>query len=308
MANRTFILAALIVTLLLPAAALPQQAQTQQAQTQPAPSGFKGELYAPGVISKPDRHEFGSVISPDGRVIYFGVDHGDRQHKIWRSIRGEDGKWQPAKVFLGDAQYRYFDPFLHPSGKRLYFLSNRPHPSKPVNPEDTDIWFVERAGDKWSDPQWLGPPVNTTAREFFVSFSDDGTIYFSSNIAAVGTKSPTNFDIYAAQPLDDGFHAPRRLGSGVNTGAYEADVFVARDESYVIFATTRRSGFGRGDLFISFKGEDGRWQRAVNMGESINTEGNELCPFVTHDGSTFLFTSREDIYSVDASILESYRP
>lgn len=283
-------------------------AQDQPTSGEASSAGFKAKLYAPGVISKPDRHEFGSVISHDGRVLYFGVDTGNQRHELWRSIRGEDGRWQEPKVFLSHPEYRYFDPFIHPTKDQLYFLSNRPHPSKAANPEDSDIWFIEREAGQWSEPRWLGPPVNTAAKEFFVSFSDDGTIYFSSNVAAAGTESPSNFDIYSAEPAAQGFKAPRRLGTGVNTGAYEADVFVAPDGSYVIFATTRRSGFGRGDLFVSFRGENGRFQRAANLGEAVNTEGHELCPFVTRDGSTLLFTSRQDIYSIDASVLDAFRP
>ena len=84
-------------------------------------------------------------------------------------------------------------------------------------------------------------------------------------------------------------------------------MFIAPDESYIIFCSARKSGFGRGDLYISFKDENGGWQEAQNMGKPINTEKHELCPFMTSDGRYLFYTSNQNIYWVDAAILETYR-
>jgi len=92
-----------------------------------------------------------------------------------------------------------------------------------------------------------------------------------------------------------------------NTGSYEADVFVASDESYLIFCGDRADGYGRGDLYIGFKKPDGTWTRARNMERTINTTGHKLCPFVTRDGKYFFFTSNQDIYWVDARIINNLK-
>ena len=63
-------------------------------------------------------------------------------------------------------------------------------------------------------------------------------------------------------------------------------------------------GYGRGDLYISFKTEQGQWTKALNMGLSINTQHHELCPFVTHDGNYLFYTSQQDIYWVGTEIIE----
>lgn len=79
------------------------------------------------------------------------------------------------------------------------------------------------------------------------------------------------------------------------------------DESYVIFCSIRKEGFGQGDLYISFKDDAGNWSKAKNMGSVINTTGHELCPFVTKDGKYFFYTSNQDIYWVDARIINSLK-
>ena len=49
---------------------------------------------------------------------------------------------------------------------------------------------------------------------------------------------------------------------------------------------------GGGDLFISFRNEDGSWTEAVNMGEPINTPTLDMCPALSHDGKYLFWTSR----------------
>ena len=97
------------------------------------------------------------------------------------------------------------------------------------------------------------------------------------------------------------------LDSTINTTGYEADIFVAPDESYLIFCSIRDDSFGRGDLYISFKKPNGDWTKAVNMGEEINTENYEYCPFVTKDGKYFLYTSNQDIYWVSTEIINELK-
>ena len=42
---------------------------------------------------------------------------------------------------------------------------------------------------------------------------------------------------------------------------------------------------------ISFRGEDGTFEKSKNLGPPINTEGHELCPYISRDGRYFYYTS-----------------
>jgi hypothetical protein len=47
-------------------------------------------------------------------------------------------------------------------------------------------------------------------------------------------------------------------------------LFIAPDESFIIFVSSRRrDGSGSGDLYVSFRAQDGSWIRAINMGDEI---------------------------------------
>ncbi|MBX2871443.1 MAG: hypothetical protein KTR30_05070 [Saprospiraceae bacterium] len=256
------------------------------------------EVFAPGLISTTNEYEFGSVFNKDGTEFYYGVNVGGRE-EIRYCKQNEDG-WSKPITLLSHERYGYNDPFLSPDEKRLYFISKRAMDGQ-GELKDYDIWYAERKGDGWSDPINAGPNINTEGEEYYISFNKEGTMYFSSN------KIDSNFDIYSSAFVDGEFQPTVPLGDAINTSNYEADVFIDPDESYIIFCARRPDGLGQGDLYISFKQEDGTWTPSKNMGEPINTQGHELCPFVTMDGKYFLYTSNKDIYWVDAKIIEEMR-
>jgi len=269
--------------------------------------GDTPELFAPNIISKPNRHEFGCTISNDGTEFYFGVDNNGVMEIHYSNL--VDGVWSPQKKLFESDSISYNDPMFSPDQKRLYFISNQSLDGEKTK-EDIDLWYVERESIKseWFNPINLGLPVNSLLNEYYASFTDDGTLYFASKDKSEDAPRYA-FDIYRSEYENGQFLKPEILPKSINTNRYEADVFIAPNESYMIFCSIRRKGLGlgQGDLYISFKDEDGNWSEAVNMGESINTEKHELCPFVTPDGKYLFYTSNQDIYWVSTEILDNYR-
>ena len=267
------------------------------------PPGIKPEKFAPHLISKPERHEFGSVFSKDGKAFFFGIDT-DGKAEIWVS-KLLNGVWTEAEVLLSHPQYSFNDPMLSPKEDRLYFISDMPLTGTGEK-KDYDIWYVESHEENWSPPINVGSSINSKANEYYISFSKDGSMYYASNFN-LDIKDSKNYEVFRSQLLKGQYQNPVKLGNGINTKYYEADAFVSPDESYIIFSSIKPEGFGQGDLYISFKEKNGDWSPAKNMGDLINTEGHELCPFVTKDGKYLFFTSKQDIYWVDASILDKLR-
>jgi len=158
-----------------------------------------------------------------------------------------------------------------------------------------------------SDPINAGRHINTNRNEYYISFTHNGTMYFSSNGYASDENKRTDYDIYNSKFIDKEFQKPVSLSEAVNTENYEADVFVSPDESYLIFCSIREDGFGRGDLYISFRNSDDSWTKAINMGKAINTHHYEYCPFVTKDGKYLFYTSNHDIYWVSTKIIDNIK-
>lgn len=263
--------------------------------------GMTPEKFAPGVVSMPDQYEYGSVFSADGREFFFGVAT-DGRGEI-RTTRFQDGQWQPIRTILSHPTFTFGDPYLSRDETRLYFVSNRPEQGDMVE-DSHDLWHVKRTREGWSAPIRLGAPVNTASSEYYTSLTDTGVLAFASNVNATRRG---DLDVYLAAPDRDGFQSPTRLPKPVNTRHYEADPFIAPDGSYIVFASNRRPNQGMRDLYVTFATQDHGWTKPVALGGGINTPGLELCPFVTRDGRFLFYTSNEDIYWVDAAVIDLAR-
>lgn len=273
----------------------------QDAYLGQSPPGVIPRRFAPDVISLDDQYEFGTSFSADGREMFFGVSL-DGKGQI-RTTRYSDGVWTAPEVLLAHPDYAFADPHLSRDATRLYFITTQPDPGETATGTH-DIAFISRTRDGWTQPVRLAGAVNTLDSEYYVSFADDGTIAFASNVNA---DPDSNFDIYLSTPGSDGFVAPTSLPGSANTGAYEADPFIAPDGSYILFSSSRRSGQGKRDLYVSFRQPDETWSRAISLGNHINTEHLEFCPFVTRDGRFLFYTSNQDIYWVDAAVIDIAR-
>lgn len=258
------------------------------------PPRLEPKLFAPNFIST-EESEFGCIFNAAGTEFYFAVDLGGRNEIRYSRI--VNGQWSQPEIILSHERYGYNDPFLSNDENRLYFISKRALDGV-GELKDVDIWYVEKDGDGWSEPINAGLNINSDGNEYYISFTNDGTMYFSSNGNAPEDRKGTDYDIYYSEQIDGVFQKPKALPPTINTEDYEADVFVAPDESYIIFCSSRKGGFGRGDLYVSFKNTDSTWTNAVNVGKEINTPHYEYCPFVTKDGKYLFYTSQQDIYWV----------
>lgn len=258
--------------------------------------------FAPGLVSLSGRSEFGSIFSRDGKEFYYAVDTAGRAEI--RFMRINKNSWTKPERLIFDERFSFNDPMLSPDETKLFFISDRPLTATGEK-KDYDIWYAERTAHGWSKPINAGAAINSDKNEYYVSFSKDGALYYSSNR---DIKNEWNYNIlYASLTGQKKFQHAIPLNDSVNTPYYEADVFIAGDKSYLIFCGDRPDGLGRGDLYISFRKADGTWTKAKNMGNTINTTGHELCPFVTADGNYLFYTSNQDIYWVDAKVIDKLR-
>ncbi len=289
--------------LLTPLIACSQKVDDHLKYLEQKPPSLSPEIFAPGLISKNTESEFGSVFNKEATAFFYGVDLDGRTEIRYSELMGN--RWSEPRTILSHEKYGFNDPFLSPDEKRLYFISERALDGLGAK-QDHDIWYVEKEDNEWSEPINAGPNINSNRNEYYISFTQTGTMYFSSN-KITSEKRQNDFDIYSSKSIDGEFQKAITLGDSINTVNYEADVFVDPEEAYIIFCARRPEGLGRGDLYISFKNTDGTWTKSINMGDKINTENHELCPFVSKDGNYFFYTSNQDIYWVSSEIIDELK-
>lgn len=133
-------------------------------------------------INTPKFLESTASITPDGKTIYFASDKSGGQGglDIYKTTQLANGQWS-SPVNLGPPVNTKADedaPFIHPDQKTLFFTSEGHNAMG-----GRDI-FVTKLGkdDKWTTPENMGYPVNTTANDNYFTLIADGTrAYFSSD-------------------------------------------------------------------------------------------------------------------------------
>jgi len=177
-------------------------------------------------------------------------------------MKEENGQWtKPETLCKGLA------PFLSPDGKTLFFTTR-----------DYEIWKMERSSGNWSKPVSLGPTINCARSQYSSCVTDDGTLFYMNEKCIVRSAF-----------IEGRYTKPEPLGKDINSNNYEGPVYVAPDESYLIFSSFRPGGYGSSDLYISFREEDRTWTEPRNMGPKINSEGRDRLAFVSSDGKYLFF-------------------
>jgi len=265
----------------------------------PPQSPPQAKLFAEGVINT-DADEYGPAFTPEGKTLYFTRRVNRRDSEFIYASRLENGKWSTPELAPFSGKYFDKEPFVTPDGKRIFFASLRPVDGvEPKNSRDFNIWFVEKNETGWSEPKHVGPAVNSPAYENYPSVSGAGTLYFAGE--REGGKGGN--DLYRARLVNGKYEQVERLDD-LNTPNVDADPYIAPDESYLIFCSSRSGGFGSGDLYISFN-RNGKWTEPKNLGASINTAEFEYTPLISPDGK-WLFFSRGwgEIYHIDRKAID----
>ena len=143
--------------------------------------------------------------------------------------------------------------------------------------------------------------INEEPRKGGITISADGNwLIYAADYPGKGFG---NYDLYICYLTADGWSAPENLGSNINTEFWESSPSISPDSRTLYFSSNRPGGKGGKDLYMSTRLPNGKWGPAVNMGDSINSAGDELAPFIHADNQTLYFNSdgligygKEDIF------------
>jgi outer membrane protein OmpA-like peptidoglycan-associated protein/ribosomal protein L24E len=227
--------------------------------------------------------EYLPTITADGETLLFTRRVG-RQEDFYISVK-KDGVWQMAED-LGPPINTYENEgaeTISADGRILvYTVCNRRQDFG-----SCDLYFSEFKKGKWTTPENMGQPINSSAWESQPSLSADGqTLYFTSS-------RNKNKDIFKSERQGDGsWTTPVALS--INTKGREECPFIHSDNETLYFTSTGYTGMGKMDLFLSRKQADGTWGTPQNLGYPINTKANEGSLVVSLDGKTAYFASTKE--------------
>ena len=154
---------------------------------------------------------------------------------------------------------------------------------------DEDFYESDFINGKWSEAKPLGGKVNTNLNEGAQNISQDGQL-----LIFTGCNYPEgegSCDLYFSVRTNNGWSEPQNLGPMVNTDFWESSPSLSPDKRDLYFASSMAGGYGGRDIWVTHRLSTGKWSRPENLGEAVNTAGDESCPFMHADNETLYFNS-----------------
>lgn len=224
-------------------------------------------------------------------------------------------KWQKEKSQYDivnltniNTQASEYGPVILPDGN-MVFTSDR----FDATGDDTYGWTGDKFSDlylskKQSNGDYSGVVpfagnLNTGFNEGTPCFNATGTEMYFTRCGAQGPQDNYCGIYYSSQQTMGGWSEPVKLAlfnDTVNVG----HPFLLKDGSALIFSADADGGYGGNDLYIMYKNGT-YWTEPQNLGNEINTTGDELFPFVADDGTLYFSSNGQtglggmDIFSAE---------
>ena len=187
-------------------------------------------------------------------------------------------------------------PSITVDGKTLIFtrlVGARRSDGKPRLNAQEDFYTSKLVNNVWQ-PSVPLTEINTIYNEGAQSISTDGKLLFYT--ACTRSDGKGSCDIYFSTNKSGNWSDSKNAGLPVNSPSWESQPSISANGESLYFVSNRSGGKGGMDIWkCDLKGfsEYGYpvWGKAINLGDSVNTAGNETSPFIHSDGKTLYFAS-----------------
>jgi len=158
-----------------------------------------------------------------------------------------NGEWQNAKYFPHNgSNFSTAYPSFSDDGNSLYFASDRPGGFGGF-----DIFVSYWLNGTWSEPENLGPTVNTQGDEIS-PFFDGQDLYFSSN----WHKGMGGLDVFRAVKSGGAWDQIFNLDTNINSSRDDYGFIYDKNKNLGYFVSNRPGGKGQEDIYRASKSSD----------------------------------------------------
>ncbi len=182
-------------------------------------------------------------------------------------------------------------PLISPLGDKLYFVRTFYEFNIGGKLSGQDIWVSTRNElGQWEPATNQLININNQRNNAVIGFNTDGTALYLLN-----SYRPNTTKIHGiAKSIRVGNEWSKPYDIRI-TGLESENSFIGfymNPTEDVLFISMNAPGsYGEEDLYVSIKGENGRWSKPENLGATINTKGFEISPYLAPDGETLFFSS-----------------
>ena len=170
-----------------------------------------------------------------------------------------------------------FAPVWNPIQQLLNFNSER---------SGRSVFYIasQNSRSSFSTPAALNDVLNAKrGNQSYLTISSNGEAYFS--MFRLGEQR-SYLSIFRTAVKGSLWNPPTPVEE-LRDESFAAHPAISRSGSTLIFSSDRTGGIGETDLWVSRKQTDGNWSQPLNIGDAINSSGNEITPFLAGEDSLF---------------------
>ena len=264
--------------------ALLYMGQALQAEGKYAPAQKAYEEFIAKVKSEPETQE----NATKRRQLLAQADNGLAGCRFALAQKGHPTRYVVKNAKLFNSRRADFAPmFIDPQSEDvLYFTTTNEKVTGTKKSEITgmkkgDIWMTRKnEKGEWQRPETVEGELNTENDEGVISFTPDGqTMYLSR--ARREPNAHTGVEIYTSQRSDAKWSAPVKYEITADTISSYGHPAVSPDGKWLYFTSNMPGGSGGKDIWrVNIQERVGSLE---NLGEFINTPGDEMFPYVRTD-------------------------
>ena len=174
----------------------------------------------------------------------------------------------------------------------------------------TDLWSLKRdRKGNWSKPVVFPEPMNTGAHEAATTLNKRGNeMYFTRCEESSKEKPVPTCEIYFSKKKGKGWTSPVLLPLPYDSVTTFGHPSISEDGKILYFASDMKGGFGGKDIWMVKKMKRDEWSEPINLGNQINTNSDELFPFIHADGALYFSSNGHvgmggmDIYKAEFDV------
>lgn len=209
-------------------------------------------------------------------------------------LRADSGRYSIRLLGMNTAAQEFGPTYF---GNQVVFASTRTmeHPVRRIYTWNglpyLNVYVADQKDNDLTDINSLQKTINKKYHEGPVSFSADklSMAYTRDNYQEKSTKGERNLEIYFSS-FKNGNWSQGQSFAYNNKDYSVGHPSLTADGKTMYFVSDMPGGLGGTDIYVTKQQADGTWSKPENLGATINTEGNEMFPFI-HENGVLLFSS-----------------
>ena len=201
-----------------------------------------------------------------------------------------------------NSPYEEYLPSISADGNLFVITRRAPFINNIVS---EDFYVSYKKDNSWVPAFNMGTAINTPGNEGAQCLSADGKILFFT--ACQRGDGFGSCDIYVSFKRENGWTKARNLGQNINSKNWESQPSISPDGRELYFVSNRAGGIGGMDIWKSILSPEGYFGKPINLGTQINTQFDEMSPFIHTDNQTLYFASKGHVGMGDFDLFVARR-